>query len=349
MTRGDYMAYEADDAGSRSKNRFKFEVFWGLNKFLDVFRESQEFTMVFDYVCDIELHYDDSYEFYQVKTSTAKLYSTSNLTMIGKKKNSIIGTLYKIRSKEVKEGSKLSKIAIVSNLQLNDSAVTNQQNMELSLTQISDKNKDKILSSLKSEFNDEEINLQDIFFITTDLPLLSYKETMIGKVNTFYNEIYGDDVLKPAALLNVLAEEVQLRADFEGQLDSYDDVLEKKGLSTNRFEVILDKYSERMFSTAQKCREEIKLVIKNPVKRAGYFKYIQVLLSDIKRNFHLKELMEGITEEIQFKLGEFDDGETFDFARQYVNISEVKFPIEYSKNEKELFALIALIELEEAV
>ena len=104
-----------------------------------------------------------------------------------------------------------------------------------------------------------------------------------------------------------------------------------------------------MFSTAQKCREEIKLVIKNPVKRAGYFKYIQVLLSDIKRNFHLKELMEGITEEIQFKLGEFDDGETFDFARQYVNISEVKFPIEYSKNEKELFALIALIELEEAV
>lgn len=347
MTRGDYMAYEADDAGSRSKNRFKFEVFWGLNKFLDVFRESQEFTMVFDYVCDIELHYDDSYEFYQVKTSTAKLYATSNLTMIGKKKNSIIGTLYKIRSKEVKEGSKLSKIAIVSNLQLNDSAVTNQQNMELSLTQISDKNKDKILSSLKSEFNDEEINLQDIFFITTDLPLLSYKETMIGKVNTFYNEIYGDDVLKPAALLNVLAEEVQLKADFEGHLNSYDDILEKKGLSASRFEVILDKYSERMFSVGQKCREEIKLVIKNPVKRVEYFKYIQILLSDIKRNFHLKKLMKSVTEEIQVKLGDFDDGETFDFARQYVAISEIEFPIEYCKNEKELFALIALIELEE--
>ncbi|EGP5659630.1 DUF4297 domain-containing protein [Enterococcus faecium] len=347
MTRGNYMTYEADEAGSRSKNRFKFEVFWGLNKFLDVFLESQEFTMVFDYVCDIELHYDGSYEFYQVKTSSAKSYTTSKLTTVGKKKKSIIGTLYKIRSKEIKEGSKLSKLAIVSNLQFNDPLANAQPNAELAFTQISDKNKEKILSSLKKEFNDEEINLKDIFFITTDLPIHSYKETMIGKINTFYNEIYEDDIIKPAALLNVLAEEVQLRADFEGQFDSYNDVLEKKGLSANRFEVILDKYSERMFSMAQKCREEIKLVIKNPVRRVEYFKYIQILLSDIKRTFHLRELMKSITEDIQVKLIELDDGETFDFARQYIEITEIKFPIEYSKNEKEIFALIALIKLEE--
>ncbi|EGP5496736.1 hypothetical protein DZ782_13660, partial [Enterococcus faecium] len=71
----------------------------------------------------------------------------------------------------------MSKLAIVSNLQFNDPLANAQPNAELAFTQISDKNKEKILSSLKKEFNDEEINLKDIFFITTDLPIHSYKET----------------------------------------------------------------------------------------------------------------------------------------------------------------------------
>lgn len=103
MTRGNYMTYEADEAGSRSKNRFKFEVFWGLNKFLDVFLESQEFTMVFDYVCDIELHYDGSYEFYQVKTSSAKSYTTSKLTTVGKKKNQLLVHFIKFGQKKLRK------------------------------------------------------------------------------------------------------------------------------------------------------------------------------------------------------------------------------------------------------
>lgn len=51
---------------------------------------------------------------------------------------------------------------------------------------------------------------------------------MIGKINTFYQDIYGEDVMRPAALLRILAEEVQLKADYEGELVSHDAVLEKK-------------------------------------------------------------------------------------------------------------------------
>lgn len=349
MIRGDYMGYEPDYAGSRSKNRFKFEVYWGLNKFLESFRESQEFTMIFDFVCDIEIHHKDSYEFYQVKTSTARSYAPNNLISIGKKKNSIIGTLYKIRSTDIQKKSNLSKIAIVSNLYLQDPETPSEPNIELELTEISEKNRNKIFASLEKEFVGESIDISNIFFITTDLPLNSYKETMIGKVNTFYNDTYGEDVLKPAALLSVLVEEVQLKADFEGKLYSHEEVLEKKGLSTKRFEFILDRYSERMFSDVQKCREEIKLVVKNYAKRLDYFKDLPILLSDIKRNRHLKNLFESMTEDILKEINNFDDGETFDFARQYIKTTKFNFPIEYTETEKEILALVAFVKLEERV
>lgn len=66
-------------------------------KFMEVIRQINDFTMVFDYVCDVEIHYADSFEFYQVKTAKGNNYSISKLVNKGKKSNSVIGTLYKIR------------------------------------------------------------------------------------------------------------------------------------------------------------------------------------------------------------------------------------------------------------
>ncbi len=341
------MDYEADKAGSRSKNRFKFEVYWGLNKFLDAFRKSQNFTMVFDYVCDIELHYDEFYEFYQVKTSTSKIYNTSMLTAKGKKKNSIIGTLYKIRSKETEKGAEKSKLAIVSNLYFQDPLAPENPNVELAFSNIKNDNKSKILEALKNEFPENEIDIENIFFIKTDLEISNFKETMIGKINTFYQDIYGEDVMRPAALLRILAEEVQLKADYEGELVSHDAVLEKKGLSIKRFEVILDKYSEHMFSMVEKCRDEIKKVERNAVKRLTYFKALPEIISGIRKHFYLNELEMEVSKDILSKLQNFEDGETFDIAKQYIKVTNIDFPIEYSISERELFALVALLRLED--
>ena len=48
-----YLNYQADVSGARSKNRFSFEIYWGIDKFLHELAISSDFTMVFDYVCDI--------------------------------------------------------------------------------------------------------------------------------------------------------------------------------------------------------------------------------------------------------------------------------------------------------
>lgn len=51
------------------KNRFKNELLWGVHKILELYKNGIEYNVVFDYVCDIEIHLtEDKFEFYQIKT-----------------------------------------------------------------------------------------------------------------------------------------------------------------------------------------------------------------------------------------------------------------------------------------
>lgn len=74
-----YMKLPFDLSGSRSKNRFRYEILWGLSKLFDIYNENESFVMVFDYACDIEVHKDTGLDFYQVKSKKRRssLYSRS--------------------------------------------------------------------------------------------------------------------------------------------------------------------------------------------------------------------------------------------------------------------------------
>ena len=68
-----------DLAGASSKNRFRLEMIWGICKVFDLFDQS-DFCVVFDYKCDIEIHFENSLEFYQLKThKVQKPYSFSKI------------------------------------------------------------------------------------------------------------------------------------------------------------------------------------------------------------------------------------------------------------------------------
>ena len=62
-----YTKIPYDLSGSISKNRFRQELCWGISKMFDLF-DKEDFCVVFDYKCDIEIHFNDSIEFYQIKT-----------------------------------------------------------------------------------------------------------------------------------------------------------------------------------------------------------------------------------------------------------------------------------------
>lgn len=53
------------------------ELLWGISKMLDVY-DTSDFTMVFDYACDIELHLADGFEFCQIKKHSGNKSYTCN-------------------------------------------------------------------------------------------------------------------------------------------------------------------------------------------------------------------------------------------------------------------------------
>lgn len=78
-----YLSSSHDLSGSMSKNRFRIELLWGVSKILDLMEGTEDFSAVFDYACDIEVHNNTSFEFYQIKShKNNKVYTTSSLTKV---------------------------------------------------------------------------------------------------------------------------------------------------------------------------------------------------------------------------------------------------------------------------
>ena len=88
-----YMGLPKDLSGSISKNRFRLELLWGINKIIDVHKADEDYTVVFDFKCDIELHRGDEFCFYQIKTKKSGSggnYNEKNLCRKNSKKQIFI-------------------------------------------------------------------------------------------------------------------------------------------------------------------------------------------------------------------------------------------------------------------
>ena len=48
-----YMALPKDLSGSITKNRFRMELLWGVSKIIDAHKESGDYSVIFDFKCDI--------------------------------------------------------------------------------------------------------------------------------------------------------------------------------------------------------------------------------------------------------------------------------------------------------
>lgn len=111
------LPYDLSDA--RSKNRFRNEMLWGLERMYDLYKTGKVFCMVFDYACDIEVHLDEGFEFDQLKTSNGgSPYTVKHIIKLDKTNNSILGKIYLLKHKLENCDGVGCKIAIVVNVPL---------------------------------------------------------------------------------------------------------------------------------------------------------------------------------------------------------------------------------------
>ena len=154
-----------DLSGARTKNRFDFEILYGIELLIDNYHILNDYTVVFDYVCDIELHCNDNdiLKFYQLKTNnTGKPNNINFLTKKEKDKDSIIGKMYKISNNDF--SSNIS-VLLVSNAPLINNKFVSKPNEAILLDNIDENVKGKIIQHLKDETHEKEINLENIYYL----------------------------------------------------------------------------------------------------------------------------------------------------------------------------------------
>jgi len=233
-----YMNLKADVSGSRAKNRFRLELLWGIGKMLELMESNDDFTVVFDYVCDIEVHKDSSLDFYQIKSHKANQskYTVRNLTSYKEgQEGSIIGKLYALNMQNNKD----IKLVLVCNT---PSTLFDDEFGEKSFSLITEDNKKKLIRAIEEELKVEDVDISNIFYLYTHMNLANPEDEIKGKLISSFEKIKGNEPVKPNALYRLILETVTEKACYEFLAEDYDELVKLKGVTREEFDRMLTAY-----------------------------------------------------------------------------------------------------------
>ena len=241
-----YQKLPFDLSGSRSKNRFRNEILWGLEKIFEVYKTGKDFCIVFDYVCDLELHMESTLEFYQIKTcSGGTPYTITKIAKPDKVGKSILGKVYLLKNIVNGEDSTVkTKVAIVVNTPLKgmDKKIYNSVD-ELELVKLDEKSRHYISDNIKKELGlDNDIALKDTYYIYTSMDLFKPQNSLIGQTVNFFVELTGKEPIKVKALYRLLTDTITLKSNYELECKDYQEVIEKKGITRIEFDNMIQKH-----------------------------------------------------------------------------------------------------------
>lgn len=344
-----YSKLPYDLSGSRSKNRFRNELLWGLEELFRLYETGYDFNMIFDYVCDIEVHTNDSSEFYQLKTvSDAKPYTIPKLTKVNKANKSILGKLYILKSTMDDVKSTISsKIAIVSNTPLKGKDdKTYSSNGELELIKLDADSINHIQDHIKLELSINEVSLEDTYYIYTSMDLFSPENSLLGQLINFFINISGKEPKKAKALYQLLADTIYTKSCYELECKSYDELCLKKGISKDSFEAMIKAHID--------IANEAVCIAKNYINDL-YPSFNQRLkmnnaLASIVRSLNLDKSLLLLESSIVGYITNNDDvleGETVNIVENLYNIFRQEFPIYCTEYEIRSFIILVLSKLQE--
>lgn len=338
-----------DLAGARSKNRFKNELLWGFKKMLEIYKKDIDFTIVFDYCCDIEIHKEDGFEFYQVKTQNDNnSYTVDKMVKRNSSGVSILGNLYKLKYDPLNKETDTTHVTLVSNAPLSDGK-TAYNNIEIvDLASIDNKAVKKIKTNMKEELRlKEDINLKNTNFERTGLDLFSPDKTLIGEVVVFFEEIYNKEPKKVSVLFKIMKNEIETKATYELKAQNYEHLLEKKGINRDFLDRFLESYIERTDEAVEKANNFIsQFNFRKRQRLSSALTQVIIYLSSnnkVVQNLE-KQILKYFIDDIDL-LPE-DDLEII----EYISEEMIKMkPIEISREEVQALVILVMQKFEEGV
>lgn len=239
-----YMRLPYDLSGSRTKNRFRNEILWGLKKIFQIYELNNDFYVVFDYVCDIEVHTEDIFEFYQVKThNRGNNYNINEIIKKDKSGRSVLGKLYNLKY-QCAQNKGLSKIALVSNVPLKCKSKTYTTIEEKCLDTLEEEIKGDINNKIKEELQIEKIEYDNTYYIYTNMNLIEPQNDIIGNIVNLLEEVLKVKPIRINSLYRLLVNRVSEKASYEYECRDYQMLLDKKAISKREFEEMISKHIE---------------------------------------------------------------------------------------------------------
>jgi hypothetical protein len=328
------MSLPHDLSGSISKNRFRIELLWGIGKMLDSY-EIGDFTMVFDYACDIELHIANGFEFYQIKTHSGKnAYTCRSLSKIDGE-GSILGKLYVLNKNY---GNKKIKLAIVSNSPLSIKSKV-QTKLDYCFDSLPDIEKAKLEKALQNELKIDKVDLRNVFYIQTNINLRNPKNEIMGKLVISFEKIKHCEPANPNALYRLIYDTVAEKACYEYSDEEYESIIAHKGLTKAEFDEMLDAHAKNAKTGIQKTEEYIDSLKSISLKKM-YKTALPKLMKDMYSSIPLKKLEKKIGTFLISHKNEFDDTDTG--IELLTESFHSQFLPEYDNAEKTIFYVIII-------
>lgn len=325
-----------DLSGSMSKNRFRQELCWGISKMFDLF-DKEDFCVVFDYKCDIEIHFEDSIEFYQIKTHKIQSpYKFSDLKL-HKAGSSIIAKLFLL--KDTSSADNPIRCALVSNafLQIGKHIFSDRESFLFS--ELDAKSQATVKAALSEELSRENIDLSNMYYIYTPMNLLAPQNDIIGKITGSFERIKGCEPVKPNALYRLILDTVTQKACYELSSQDYAELISRKGITKAELNNMLNHHLEKTdnsVSLVQNYIEQKQVAVgeKRKLKRS-LAKMVEAECKALELQAKQRTMfayMDTISTDVSFE----------EMIETLLSRYSATFPIEYDETDRYVFILLVI-------
>ncbi|RAS83081.1 DUF4297 domain-containing protein [Priestia endophytica] len=242
-----------ENSGSRSANRFDYQKDWAILKLIELHKSGEDYLLVLDYYDDIVVFDSEitpnKMEFFQIKTSESN-WTLNRLLKRKKGENgplpSIIAKMYECKMQFPSHTLSLNFVSnSLFNLDLKDKKTKSTTKKSIAFSQICDKKLEHIISQIKEEhgLSDNPDFIEITFLKVSDL-IINERETFVkGKLSDFLEEINPQGTFKISLVYNSLFDEVKRKNNYEGNIESFDDLAKYKGIGREYFTTIMKNFN----------------------------------------------------------------------------------------------------------
>lgn len=351
MLPSNYAKLPIDLSGSRAKNRFRFEMLWGIYRLFEIYDKTDDFVAIFDCVCDVEIFTDTEDSYYQVKTKKeTQPYTVNALCKTRKGENdavlpSILGKLFLIKA--ASEPQRQMKVAVVANVGFKHKKKEYTESLEFPLATIDEDAKQAITDALRKEQGNITVDLDNVYYIRSYMDLAHPKESLIGKMATWFADNKGCEIKNPQALYLALCDIVQEKASFEWNDGDPSTAQEKKGISKQQFDNLIEQHTQNAVNGIDLAKEWITQNITDYMGRLEAMQDLATIVQYQKTDNRIKliiEIVEGLITSRQVPQERKTEQQVIDYLQEQI---QDKWPADYSRNQMRMFILVNLKRMEE--